>query len=115
MHQGSDIDPNKELSKKRTFDLALFSSSQIILIEAKAHQGFTSKEVESFSNDKTSIQDCTEVSAVHTAAIVSSKYSPRSSTLKDFSLTPLLRWKDLAKLYEQSTRIFLRADQIYND
>ena len=100
---------------KRTIDLALFSNSQIILIEAKAHQGFTSKEVESFSNDKTSTQDCTGVSTVHTAGIVSSKYSPRSTTLKDFSLTPLLHWSDLAKLYEQSATIFLRADEIYKD
>ena len=115
MHDASDIVPDRRLSKKRTFDLALFSDSQIILIEAKAHQGFTSEEVERFPDDKVAIQTCTGVPSIHTAAITSSKYNPRSSTLTNFTLVPPIHWYSLAKLYHQCSQIFRRADDIYGD
>lgn len=117
IHMGSNGKPEvpENLSRKRTFDLALFSDSQILIIEAKAHEKLNGKELESIRMDKKLVQQCTGVPVVHTTAIVSSRYSPRRSTVANFSLTPLMRWKQLAEVYGQYAQIFLRADSIYGD
>ena len=44
-----NIDP---LSLKRTFDLCLFSEETVVIIEAKAQQGFDSKQITSCKKDK---------------------------------------------------------------
>ena len=45
------------LPQKRTFDLALFSNDAIIIIEAKAQQGFDTKQLLEFEEDKNNIED----------------------------------------------------------
>ena len=115
MNRNGELDIPKNLSRKRTFDLALFSDSQVLIIEAKAHERLDGKELANIRMDRNLIQQCTGVPVVHTAAIVSSRYSPRGSTVANFSLTPLIRWKQLAEVYGQLSQIFLRADSIYGD
>ena len=104
-----------KLSKKRTFDLALFSDSQVILFEAKSHQSFSKEQAIEFKKDRIRFQRCTGVSKVHNAAIISSKYTPRDSTEEHFSLKPLLTWEKLAGHFNGKSEIFRRADCIYRN
>ena len=107
---------DRPLSKKRTFDLALFSNSQAILFEAKAQQCFTAKQAEEFESYRELFRLCTGVAEVHTAAIISSKYTPRDTTTKYFSLNnPLISWEMLACLFDSKSQIFRRADSIYRN
>ena len=117
MHMNGNLDPDisSKLSLSRTFDLALFSNSRFLIIEAKAHQGFTGADLANIRKDRKQVQYCTGVPEVHTAAIISSRYSPRTSTVANFSLTPPICWKQLAEVYGEKAEIFLRADSIYND
>ena len=117
MHMNRNLErrTTDKLSQKRTFDLALFSDSQILIIEAKAHQRFKGKELANIRKDRKLVQCCTGVPEVHTAAIISSRYSPTKSTVANFSLTPFICWKQLAEIYGQKAEIFRRADSIYND
>ena len=108
---GSD----QALSKKRTFDLALFSNSQVILFEAKAQQYFTAKQAKEFESYRELFRRCTGVTEVHTAAIISSKYTPRDTITKCFSLNPLISWEKLACLFDSKYQIFRRADSIYRN
>ena len=105
----------QELSKKRTFDLALFSNSQAILFEAKAQQYFTDKQAKEFESDRELFRHCTGVAEVHTAAIISSKYTPQDKTTNYFSLNPLISWEKLACLFDSKSQIFRRADSIYRN
>ena len=108
-------EPDRSLSKKRTFDLVLFSSPQVILFEAKAQQCFTTKQAEEFESDRELFRYCTGVAEVHTAAIISSKYTPRDKTTEYFSLNPLISWEKLACLFDSKFQIFRRADSIYRN
>ena len=105
----------RELSRKRTFDLALFSDSEIVIFETKAHQCFASKQLKTLPTDRERVVQCTGIKSVHTAGIISSLYRPRASTLEAFTLQPLITWEELARLYGDQTAVFERADAIYGD
>ena len=109
MHAGG---PNKQLSMKRTFDLALFSDTQIVLFEIKANQTFTSKQSQTLTRDRQQVAACTRVTDVQTAGIISSRYTPRDSTLQPFTLRPLVTWKQLATIHPSKAALFKRADAI---
>lgn len=58
----SDTIRNTDYSPKRTFDLCLFSDQHIIIIEAKAQQGFETKQLDDFAKDKLDIKKLLGVS-----------------------------------------------------
>jgi hypothetical protein len=44
-------------SEKRTFDLCLFTDDRIVIIEAKVQSGVTTKQLESFEDDKSNVDE----------------------------------------------------------
>lgn len=105
-----------DVSRKRTFDLALFSDKTIILIEAKAHQGFDNKQLKSMARDRDEVAKLTGHAEVLVAGIMSSGYKPKPETRTQFDL--VVTWNDLARRYgtnEPVKRAFDRADGVYGD
>jgi hypothetical protein len=106
----------KNLSQKRTFDLALFSEDAIIIIEAKAQQGFDTKQLESFLNDEDQIEILFNIikknkPKIFNVGLHSSKYTPGSKTKCYFD--SIIKWKDIAEKYQDSKDLFIHADNIY--
>lgn len=99
------------LSPKRTFDLALFSNDEILLIEAKAHQEFDLPQLQSFSKDAAEVTRLTNVARVRLAALASSRYALHQSVRAYFD-GPVLTWLELATLYDQNPKL-MRADALY--
>ena len=112
-------------SQKRTFDLCLFSTQQIVIIEAKAQQGFDSDPGQkvSFLEDKTAVFDLTkshDVKEVLLLGLASSKYltNEKKSALLNSDqplqlFDGLITWSDLARDYADDQAL-LRADAIYD-
>jgi|OpeIllAssembly_1097287.scaffolds.fasta_scaffold240128_1 hypothetical protein len=102
---------------KRTFDLVLLSEEEIIIIEAKAYQGFDNKQLSNFDKDKVlipkmfkevGIKNCPGISII---GIHSSKYHPSADSEQHFD--QLITWKDVAGRYASKKDIFNRADDVY--
>ena len=95
---------------KRTFDLCLFSEKKMIIIEAKAQQGFSTEQLQYFTNDinqlKELISNCPEIVLV---GLASSRYSPKKETREVFH--SLLNWKQLYEIYKETQ--FLQADNVF--
>jgi hypothetical protein len=104
---------------KRTFDLALLSENEIIIIEAKAQAGFDTKQMEDFERDKELIRILFEIIGkkepkISLYAITSSLYNPKASTENYFNIR--LTWEAIAEVYKTSKRsetIFLHANNIF--
>lgn len=109
------------LPYKRTFDLALFSPDEIIIIEAKSNQGFESEQLEYFRKDLNvhipklfNIIKQSPIPKVSIIALHSSKYSPKPQTMRVFDSQ--ITWKNIAKIYKGNNRkrlIFESADNCY--
>lgn len=106
------------LPQKRTFDLALFSEDAIIIIEAKAQQGFDTKQLDSFNKDREDIKYLfTKFFGRKTAPKVfivglhSSRYTPSSITKPYFDSS--IQWDKIAEKYPDSKDLFNRANEIY--
>jgi hypothetical protein len=99
------------LSAKRTFDLALFSDQDILLIEAKAQQRFDAAQLQSFAQDAAAVQRLTEVPRVRLAALTSSLYTTSPAARAQFG-GPHLSWKELGELYDDNAKL-LRADALF--
>jgi hypothetical protein len=109
------IERHREL-EKQTFDLVLTLSDQsLVIIEAKAQQGFTTKQMEMLCQARKKIRDGAiwPGKDVYLAALYSSKYTPRSTTLSHFD--GFLLWSEVADAYPPNRAIYLRADKIYRD
>ena len=105
-----------KLPYKRTFDLALFSEDTIIIIEAKAQQGFDTKQLEDFKKDKKRIKKLFRIikkkrPKVYIVGLHSSHYSPKTESKKYFD--SLINWNDIAQKYPDSKELFGRANDIY--
>ena len=107
------------LSLKRTFDLALFCEEAIIIIEAKAQQGFDNKQVDEFMTDKKNIKilferlNLKKPPEIYLVALHSGKYNPKLKTRNNFDA--LFTWGKLKEIYPESKNIFLRANNIYGN
>lgn len=104
------------LPQKRTFDLALFSENAIIIIEAKAQQGFDTKQLMEFEEDRKRITRLFEIierkaPEVFIVGLHSSNYKPKSSTISSFD--SIIKWKDIARKYPDSKELFEHADNLY--
>ena len=100
-------------SLKRTFDFVFFSETAIVILEAKAQQGFDGKQLEGLKCDRKLVKDLTKVENVWVYGLASSQYKPRTSTIEWFD-APLLTWSCLANAYD-GDEILERADALYND
>lgn len=111
-----------EYSQKRTFDICLFSENRIVIIEAKAQQGFSPKEVKTFIKDKGDIPELLKQTlSKHTikvdlVGLASSKYignlrkKNTDSILSNFD--SIITWDELSKYFDNN-QLLLRADQKY--
>ena len=118
-HRRTDGRTTRKLGRdyqKRTFDLALFSNDVVILIEAKAQQGFKNKQLKSMCSDRRKVGEWTGNAGVFLVGLISSEYSPFPETQGKFDL--MITWNSLSRLYgddEGARRIFDRANEIYRD
>ena len=106
----------KYRSSKHTFDLALFSDKEVVLIEAKAQQGFKIGQLQYLVRDRDRIGKLTGVQSgdIHLVGLKSSHYDPKEATCKHFDL--VINWSDLASWYssnDRAKRTFQRADGLY--
>ena len=112
-HRGL-ITRHKEL-EKQTFDLVLFlSNREIVLIEAKAQQGFAKDQIDNLKNSREIIASENIFKAVHLGALFSSGYSPKERTICDFDMH--MTWAQLSQIreYARNARFYERADKIYS-
>lgn len=103
--------PGALFSPKRTFDLALFHDHAIVVIEAKAAQGFDRAQNEVFHRDLDEIQRQTGVPVVRLVGLCSSRARLSAQTARTFT-GPVLRWADLARRYGDDP-VLQRADDVY--
>ena len=98
--------------RKRTFDLCLFSEKSIIIIEAKAHQGFDNDQMKSFDDDLIQIKRLLgNNSNVETKllGLTSNKYTPSKQTEARFEA--VINWMELYDVYPNE--IFQKANETY--
>ncbi len=96
---------------KRTFDLCLFSETKIIIIEAKAQQGFDNDQMDSFIDDKERllpklIGNNIDIKLI---GLISSEYHPVDKTRDNFNA--IIDWKKIWKSYPN--QLYLVADALY--
>ncbi len=101
----------KRYSLKRTFDLALFSNDVIIVIEAKAQQGFSTQQLSDFRKDRDQIKEATGVQQVLMLGLCSSKYRP-SEIVKTYFDAEIMRWNELAHHFGSDPNL-QRADDVF--
>jgi len=101
----------KQYSPKRTFDLCLFSNNHIVIIEAKAQQGFHGKQLKEFEKDKSDIKRLLKNRdfKVDVVLLHSSEYHPRDKRIK---CSPRFAWIDIYNSFEKNN-IFKQADELY--
>lgn len=107
---------SKKYSPKRTFDLCLFSESKIVIIEAKAQQGFNAKQNKEFKNDKKDINrligNHIEVGIIALASsIYFNNVNKYGNQLPEVFGRNNFSWKEMAKLY--NNKLFIYADRTY--
>jgi hypothetical protein len=95
----------------RAFDLALFSNDDILIIEAKAQQGFDNEQLDEFQKDVDRVKHLTGVGRARLSPLVSSRYSPKKETKAQFT-GPYLTWEALASFYDHNP-VLRRADEVY--
>ncbi len=111
------------MKTKRTFDLCLFSEKTIVIIEAKAHQGFDSTQSKEFKKDKEKLKNLISkyLNAdveIKICALASSRYyhniKEKHKILKlpfEFKSDFILSWKDCSTIFDNE--IFNQADEVY--
>jgi hypothetical protein len=126
-----------DFSGKRTFDLCLFSDEELVIIEAKAHEGLTSDQCNVIKNDQEKIIKLYKAleglkgknshpNHIKLVILASSYYfnSPSFNSKrgvgkkfinnKDNSyLSALISWKQISESIFPADPIFKKADEIY--
>lgn len=98
--------------QKRTFDLCFLSDHTIVIVEAKAQQGFHERQLKEIRFDKTRISKLSGIpkEQIHLVGLVSSLYKMKDSTRNYFEA--VLTWKDLSGLFGADA-VLSRADSVY--
>jgi len=105
---------------KRTFDICIFLPNDIIIIEAKGSQGFTTKQMIEFKYDRHYIQAVLETlgkkTCVHMVALSSEEYENKFDSQKAIDneyFDKSYHWadKNMCKFYEKSKML----KSIYTD
>ncbi len=101
----------KQFPPKRTFDLCLFSNTNIVIIETKVQQGFSNKQLIEIRRDVELIRSLLGqrefVVNIDIVLLHSSWYSPRNEL-------PKIKWIDLYNSFDQN-ELFKRADGLYGN
>ena len=121
MSQKSDKSERKGKSfEKITFDnVFVLNNGTLIIVEAKAHQGFNRKQIRNLRTAKEHILKMNLSLAnnlirdVRLIGLCSSKYTPHESTVQEFDA--LVTWEDLSLVYPNFHEVFERANNLYND
>ena len=110
----------KEYSRKRTFDLCMFSEDCILIIEAKSQQGFGKNDIGEFdSEERKKIGNVIGKPDIEILllGISSTKWQENSRKYGKFNVTDnfdaLLSWREMAELYKDP--LLDRADYIYKN
>ena len=111
----------REGSKSRKFDLALVSDEQLIIVEAKAQQGFTTDDKETYEENLQQISDSRVDQGVDVflVALCSSRWfnSERRKIQIEEVADYVITWKDLAEKLtfasDKSRKSFCLADDVY--
>jgi hypothetical protein len=104
------------MREKQTFDFVLFlETGDIVIIEAKAHQAFITKQLNELIQARADILAASNIRQVYIMGLYSSKYHPMSSTLAAF--TGSITWNDVASIvdYKSNAHHYLRADSIFHN
>lgn len=111
---------NKRYHKleKQTFDLVLWLSDQsIVIIEAKAQQGFHTDQMRMLNQSKEIMRSLSSpeypMNQILLVGLCSSKYKLKDSTVNNFKA--IIRWKEVARYYPEHVCDYSRADDIYRD
>lgn len=103
--------------EKQTFDLVFtLSNDALVLLEAKAHQGFSLNQLGNMTRTGEILLKNTNlgISQVHIAGIHSARYTPVN--VRDrFSAMAFVTWAELAAAYPNLNRQLQRANDIYNN
>lgn len=96
--------------EKQTFDLVLWlSDGSLVIIEAKAQQGYRMDQLGELKNSKKIVGESSyPVSNIHLVGLVSSRYSPQDEVQK--ILSPILKWDMIMDTYVANAHIYQRAD-----
>ena len=121
----SSIDAKKRsFPFKRTFDLCLFGETQIVVIEAKVHQGYDTIQLKEFERDKEFLLKADLYTKqlpkeVLLIGLHSSHYKPKTTTKSYFTESKFLTWLEISELLVRENRVnpldynvFLRANEI---
>ena len=98
------------------FDLVLTLSNQaIVIIEAKAHQGFLTSQLKMLERAREILQSSSlwPAKTIHLAGLCSSKYSPREKTRQYFDA--LITWDEIAPVYSHNHNVYQKANCIYGN
>ena len=102
--------------EKQTFDLVLTLSNQdLVIIEAKAHEGFKNEQINMLKKSKNIIMasNICPIKNVYLAGLCSSEYKPKKSTQDQFDA--IFRWDSVARIYPGNEEIYSHANDIYGD
>lgn len=105
--------PKGEYSDKRTFDLCLFGKDSIVIIEAKAAEGFSREQNASFVQDLDHVTQMAGVQNVILVGLCSSRYKVETDLAETFE-GRILRWDALAARYGGDEAL-LRADAVFEE
>ena len=98
------------------FDLVLTLSNQaMVIIEAKAHQGFSNSQLKMLKRAREILQSSAlwPAKTIHLVGLYSSKYSPREKTRRYFDA--LITWDEIAPVYSHNHDAYQRANCIYGN
>lgn len=88
----------KEFHSKRTFDICLFSQTQVVIIEAKAQEKFNTAQIEHLKKDPALITQLLNLLELENVEVITCLlYSTKRST--DISM-PKFSWEDLYDKYK---------------
>ena len=108
---GKCLNNEKDSYRKKPFDLCCFSEETIIIIEAKAHGGFATEQLESFKDDRKNIPRVIEKNInIKIVSLISNKYQHRNTTLAYFDGKPIT-WLELENKYDEP--LFNKANKAY--
>ncbi|MFC2122753.1 hypothetical protein ACFLRP_03615 [Bacteroidota bacterium] len=112
------VKERQPLLEKQTFDLVLWLSDQsLVIIEAKAQQGFHMDQINALKQSREIILRISAprypIGKIYLFGLCSSKYNLKKSTEQEFD--SIIRWNEIASLYPSHEEEYDRADYIYRD
>jgi len=110
---GDGLIERQRALEKQTFDFVLWlSDKSMIIIEAKAQQGFGMDQLKKLSESKSIIANSDyPTSRIHLIGLASSSYSPQDNV--NSILAPILTWEEVMNKYPSNARIYARANGVY--